>query len=270
MTPLRVAVVARSVFPLHGHGGLERSVYDLVRYLAASRRRRDAHHPHARRARPAAGGDRSAHRPAVRAVSHLPLGRPPGDHRPRSQHRVSAVWRAGGAAAWELVERGAVDLVHGFGASVLGYARRRAARERAARPQSAGPGGIRRDRSLAGPAEAAGVSAASTRGPDVRARGGLRDRDRSRARARRPISSRRPAGARARHPKRARPAGRRRPGHAGRRRARAPRGGDRRRRGGSAERGPDRGEQGLSGARRRRWRRCAITPGGSPRAAGGG
>ena len=30
----RVAVVARSVFPLHGPGGLERSVYDLVRYLA--------------------------------------------------------------------------------------------------------------------------------------------------------------------------------------------------------------------------------------------
>ena len=32
--PLRVAVVARSVFPLHGLGGLERSVYDLVRHLA--------------------------------------------------------------------------------------------------------------------------------------------------------------------------------------------------------------------------------------------
>src|SRR5438477_4400109 len=29
-----VAVVARSVFPLHGLGGLERSVYDLVHYLA--------------------------------------------------------------------------------------------------------------------------------------------------------------------------------------------------------------------------------------------
>ena len=31
---LRVAVVARSVFPLHGLGGLERHVYDLVRFLA--------------------------------------------------------------------------------------------------------------------------------------------------------------------------------------------------------------------------------------------
>ena len=35
MRALRVAVVARSVFPLHGVGGLERHVYDLVRYLAA-------------------------------------------------------------------------------------------------------------------------------------------------------------------------------------------------------------------------------------------
>src|SRR5919106_7068411 len=32
---IRVAVVARSVAPLHGLGGLERSVFDLVRYLAA-------------------------------------------------------------------------------------------------------------------------------------------------------------------------------------------------------------------------------------------
>jgi len=31
---MRVAVVARAVFPLHGYGGLERSVYDLTRALA--------------------------------------------------------------------------------------------------------------------------------------------------------------------------------------------------------------------------------------------
>ena len=31
---MKVAVVARSVFPLHGYGGLERHVYDLVRALA--------------------------------------------------------------------------------------------------------------------------------------------------------------------------------------------------------------------------------------------
>ena len=33
-SPLRVAITARSVFPLHGLGGLERSVYDLARHLA--------------------------------------------------------------------------------------------------------------------------------------------------------------------------------------------------------------------------------------------
>ena len=32
---LRVAVLARAVMPLHGLGGLERSVHDLVRHLAA-------------------------------------------------------------------------------------------------------------------------------------------------------------------------------------------------------------------------------------------
>ena len=34
--PLRVAVVSRAVYPLHGLGGLERSVYDLVRHLAGA------------------------------------------------------------------------------------------------------------------------------------------------------------------------------------------------------------------------------------------
>jgi hypothetical protein len=33
---LRVAVVARSVYPLHRFGGLERHVYDLVRCLQST------------------------------------------------------------------------------------------------------------------------------------------------------------------------------------------------------------------------------------------
>src|SRR3954465_11817752 len=33
--PLRVAVLVRSVFPLHGVGGLERHAYDLVRHHLA-------------------------------------------------------------------------------------------------------------------------------------------------------------------------------------------------------------------------------------------
>ena len=36
---LRVAIVARSVYPLHRYGGLEQHVYDLVRSLLA----RDVH-----------------------------------------------------------------------------------------------------------------------------------------------------------------------------------------------------------------------------------
>ena len=31
---MKVALVARSVFPIHGYGGLERHVYDLARALA--------------------------------------------------------------------------------------------------------------------------------------------------------------------------------------------------------------------------------------------
>jgi hypothetical protein len=33
--PLRIAILARSVYPLHGLGGLERHVYDLIRHLIA-------------------------------------------------------------------------------------------------------------------------------------------------------------------------------------------------------------------------------------------
>lgn len=122
--PLRVAVVARSVFPLHRLGGLERSVFDLVSYL-------------------------------VEAGLHVTLvTQPPADDRPDGEldPRVSVQYvpydtfpfagrrwttvldrssayplfglRAGRRAG-ELVDRDEADIVHGFGASVLGYARRR-------------------------------------------------------------------------------------------------------------------------------------------------
>lgn len=122
---LRVAVVARAVFPLHGLGGLERSVYDLVRHLAG------------------AGVD-------VTLITRTPAGNPDaGEIDPRVSMRFIPyrtfpfAGRRGttvldrstayplfgeraGRAAWDLAERGAIDLVHGFGASVLGFARRRA------------------------------------------------------------------------------------------------------------------------------------------------
>ena len=123
--PTRVAVVARSVFPLHRVGGLERSVHDLVSYLAAD------------------------------GLQVSLITQPPFDDRPEGQldSRINVLYvpyatfplagrrwttvldrssayplfglRAG-ALAGELVDRNEADVVHGFGASVLGYARRRA------------------------------------------------------------------------------------------------------------------------------------------------
>ena len=121
---LRVAVVARSVFPLHGRGGLERHVYDLVRHLA----------------------DRGnqvtliTRRPAeTRAASsihrNLTLITVPYRTFPLAGRRGTTVidrstayplfGERAGRAAWELVRDGRIDVVHGLGASVLGYARRR-------------------------------------------------------------------------------------------------------------------------------------------------
>lgn len=123
--PRRVAVVARSVFPLHGTGGLERSVYDLVRHLAN------------------AGV-------TVTLITQTPPSPPLPDlidpriamvfvpYRtfPLANRRGTTILdrstayplfgERAGRLAWQLVDRGAIDLVHGFGASVLGYARRRA------------------------------------------------------------------------------------------------------------------------------------------------
>lgn len=122
--PLRVAIVARSVFPLHGLGGLERSVYDLTRYLAR-------------------------HGVRVTLITRTPATNPapdsvaPGiDSRfvpyrtfPLAGRRGTTVLdrstayplfgERAGRVACQLVNQGHIDLVHGFGASVLGYARRR-------------------------------------------------------------------------------------------------------------------------------------------------
>ena len=121
---LRVAVVARAVRPLHGEGGLEQSVYDLVRHLAArgvavtlitppaSVQRRHATDPFAL--------------PGLQ-VRHVRYVTFPGANRrgttvlDRSTAYLLFGWRAG-RLALDLARRGEVDVVHGFGASVLGYA----------------------------------------------------------------------------------------------------------------------------------------------------
>ena len=153
--PLRVAVVARSVFPLHGSAGSS----------ARLRPRRGTSRPRGvdvtlitRTPSGKHGGRRRSIRAisaALRAVPHVSLRRPPRDDRSRSQHRVSVVRERAGRAAWDLVERGRRrhrPRVRRERARIRATRARRA--KRAARAQSPGPRGVRRDRSVARAAEA--------------------------------------------------------------------------------------------------------------------
>lgn len=136
--PLRVVVTARSVYPIHGHGGLERSVYDLARHLV----RTGVEVTVVTRTPDRPGGARSAG-PGHEGLSAAEVDLLPGvriefvPYRtfPFAGRRGTTVidrstayplfgMRAGGVAA-TLVERGDAHIVHGFGASVLGYAKRR-------------------------------------------------------------------------------------------------------------------------------------------------
>jgi glycosyltransferase involved in cell wall biosynthesis len=123
---LRVAVVARSVAPLHGFGGLERSVLDLVRYLAAHEVRVTLiTRPPAAPAPDAAG----TLDPRVETI-FVPYRTFPfaGRRGTTILDRSTAYPLFGaraGRVAFDLARSGDVDIVHGFGASVLGYARRR-------------------------------------------------------------------------------------------------------------------------------------------------
>jgi glycosyltransferase involved in cell wall biosynthesis len=121
----RVAVVARAVFPLHGLGGLERSVYDLVRYLARAGvevtlvTRTPAKQPDAAAIDP---------RIAMRFVPYrtFPFAGRRGTTVIDRSTAYPLFGERAGRVALDLVEHRKVDLVHGFGASVLGYARKRA------------------------------------------------------------------------------------------------------------------------------------------------
>jgi glycosyltransferase involved in cell wall biosynthesis len=124
MTALRVAVVSRAVYPLHGLGGLERSVYDLVRHLA------EAGVKVTLITRPPASGLASVIHESV-ALRFVPYRTFPfaGRRGTTVLDRSTAYPIFGeraGRVAWDLAHAGEVDLVHGFGASVLGFARRRA------------------------------------------------------------------------------------------------------------------------------------------------
>jgi len=119
----RVAVVARAVFPLHGLGGLERSVYDLVRYLARS------HVEVTLITRPPRSGADAITDPGIttRFVPYrtFPLAGRRGTTVLDRSTTYPLFGERAGRLAWRLVKDGHVDIVHGFGASVLGYARRR-------------------------------------------------------------------------------------------------------------------------------------------------
>ena len=132
LRPLRVAILARSVHPLHGVGGLERHVYDLLHHLA----RRGLTialitKPPTTPGALGAEGDVSAlfaagapGRIVLRTVPYVTF---PGAGRRGTTviDRATAYpvfgWRAGRIAA-EMVRAGEVDLVHALGASGLGYA----------------------------------------------------------------------------------------------------------------------------------------------------
>lgn len=123
---LRVAVVARAAAPLHGVGGLERSVQDLVRHLAkkgvAVTLITPPPKPRAAEAATAFAAETGI------TMAPVPYRTFPGANRrgttvlDRSTAYLLFGQRAGRAAG-RLAASGAVDIVHGFGASVLGYAR---------------------------------------------------------------------------------------------------------------------------------------------------
>jgi glycogen(starch) synthase len=126
--PLRVAVIARSVRPLHGRGGLEQSVYDLVRHLAARNVQVTliTPPPTAKAVSPDPFGSSNV---AIESVPYLtfPFANRPGTTiLDRSSAYPLFGWRAG-RRALTLARAGSIDIVHAFGASGLGYALGRAA-----------------------------------------------------------------------------------------------------------------------------------------------
>jgi len=129
--PLRIAVVSRAVKPLHGVGGLERSVHDLVRHLAARGVAVTLIVPP-----PAAVIPRSAEDPfaspliRIRHVRYVtfPFANRPGTTIVDRSTAYLAYGLRAGRLALALVRSGEIDIVHGFGAGVLGYALARTGR----------------------------------------------------------------------------------------------------------------------------------------------
>ncbi len=125
--PLRVAVLTRALYPLHGYGGLERHVFDLVRHLLD----RNVHitlitqRERADRSKDT-GADAVLRHPGL-LVKTMPYwtfplaGRRGTTVLDRGTAYLLFGWRAGRFAG-QLSSAGSVDIVHGLGASALGYA----------------------------------------------------------------------------------------------------------------------------------------------------
>jgi len=118
--PLRIAVVARAVMPLHGYGGLERSVHDLVRHLAARGVRVTLITPTS----DVSPGTLAVPGVTMRPVSYISF--PFANRRGTTilDRSTAYIWfgRRAGRFVRSLVTSGEIAIVHGFGASVLGYA----------------------------------------------------------------------------------------------------------------------------------------------------
>lgn len=151
MPDIRVAILARSVFPLHGIGGLERHVYDLVRHLIA----RGVHVTLITKPPVVSSTAEISTSSAAEALGvpverfrlvAVPYVTFPGAGRRGTTvvDRVTAYpffgWRAGRVAA-KLVYAGEVDLVYALGASGLGYAMARR-RHEAGKPFVFNPQGL--------------------------------------------------------------------------------------------------------------------------------
>ena len=123
---LRVLMLTRAIYPWHGVGGLERHCYDLVRHLLA----RDVRvtlvtPPRGRTDEEGALSDRRLTAHAVPYRTFPFAGRRGTTILDRSTAYPVFGWRAG-RLAQRLVEQSRAQIVHGHGASALGYALARA------------------------------------------------------------------------------------------------------------------------------------------------
>lgn len=134
---LRVAIVSRAVAPLHGFGGLERHVSDLARHLAlrgvgVTLITRTPDEPSSPAAAAAAVGEGAPLSVRFTPYTTFPFAGRRGTTIIDRSTAYPVFGLRAGRLARRLADAGEVDVVHGLGASVLGYAlARRWARPRA-------------------------------------------------------------------------------------------------------------------------------------------